>query len=112
MSETIAETGEHGSSIAPKPESIRRLEIGLDSVFHAFDQLDGLSDEHRRRVTDDLLGELADAASRAARSGHAEWALTLVRRAAASPPSWAEVGVGWVMTLGSALEVIEAITET
>jgi hypothetical protein len=109
MTETIADTGSPGNSVAPRPVSIRRLESGLDMVFHAFDQIQGMTEEHRRRVADDLLSELADAASSAARAGYGAWATALVRRAAESPPLWADYGSGWLTTLDAALGAIEAV---
>ncbi|MCU1528630.1 MAG: hypothetical protein JWP75_2393 [Frondihabitans sp.] len=108
MTETITDTGGPGNGVVPKPASIRRLESGLDTVFHAFDQIDGMSEEHRRRVVDDLLGELADAASGAARAGFGSWALSLVLLAAESPPLWADLGAGWVSTLDAAHSAIDA----
>ncbi|AMM20494.1 hypothetical protein AX769_10480 [Frondihabitans sp. PAMC 28766] len=85
------------------PTSIKRLECGFTSAFHAADAVKGLSLEHKVRVFDDVLGMVTDAASAAAREGHADWALHVIAAAEDRPPRWADYrGEYWTTLLDAA----------
>ncbi|RKR74557.1 hypothetical protein [Frondihabitans australicus] len=90
------------------PRAIKRLECALTTAFHASDDVEGLSYEHRVRMYDDILVAIADAASLAAREGHAAWAMQVIDAAAERPPQWAAgyAEAFWERLLESGLDAV------
>ncbi|BDZ50074.1 hypothetical protein GCM10025867_23150 [Frondihabitans sucicola] len=90
------------------PAEIKSLEFCLTTAFHAFDDIDRMTMEHRVRVVNDVTGTVPDTASAAARAGHAEWAVSVVRAASERRPAWSSLCSRWDAMIASSLDAISA----
>lgn len=91
------------------PPEIKRLECALTTAFHALDDIDRMTMPHRIRVVDDITGTVPDAAAAAARAGHADWALTVVRTAAERRPAWATLCGRWDTMIATSIDAIASV---
>jgi hypothetical protein len=80
---------------------VTRLRREIESAWGAFDDIDQMTWDHRVLVVRYVVGALPDAASAAARAGHADLALRLLDDAAQFPPPWASICSGWDRALGA-----------
>lgn len=108
MGETTGGPTVQGDAGIVVPSAVRRLRLSLDAAFHAFDGDGSMTPEHRQRVIHDIAGEVADAASAAARAGYPSWAGSLVREAEGCPPLWAGSCTEWATLLDGAMAAIDA----
>ncbi|WP_345374167.1 hypothetical protein [Frondihabitans cladoniiphilus] len=90
------------------PATIRALECQLATAYHAFDDIEAMSWEHRVRVVDELTSAVPDAASAAARAGHGPWASRVVRSAATRRPAWSTICTRWDGLIAASYEAIES----
>jgi hypothetical protein len=86
---------------------VTRLRREIESAWGAFDDIDQMAWDHRVLVVRYVIGALPDAASAAARAGHAGLALRLLDDAAAFPPPWASICTGWVRALAASRAAVE-----
>jgi len=86
---------------------VTRLRREIESAWGAFDDIDQMGWDHRVLVVRYVIGALPDAASAAARAGHARLALRLLDDAARFPPPWASICTGWERALGASRAAVE-----
>jgi len=86
---------------------VTRLRREIESAWGAFDDIDQMAWDHRVLVVRYVIGALPDAASAAARAGHAGLALRLLDDAARFPPPWASICTGWVRALAASRAAVE-----
>ena len=86
---------------------VTRLRREIESAWGAFDDIDQMAWDHRVLVVRYVIGALPDAASAAARAGHAGLALRLLDDAAQFPPPWASICTGWVRALAASRAAVE-----
>jgi hypothetical protein len=86
---------------------VTRLRREIESAWSAFDDIDQMAWDHRVLVVRYVIGALPDAASAAARAGHAGLALRLLDDAARFPPPWASICTGWVRALAASRAAVE-----
>jgi len=86
---------------------VTRLRREIESAWGAFDDIDQMGWDHRVLVVRYVIGALPDAASAAARAGHAGLALRLLDDAVQFPPPWASICTGWVRALAASRAAVE-----
>jgi hypothetical protein len=86
---------------------VTRLRREIESAWGAFDDIDQMAWDHRVLVVRYVIGALPDAASAAARAGHADLALRLLDDAAQFPPPWASICSGWERALAGSRAAVE-----
>jgi len=87
---------------------VTRLRREIESAWGAFDDIDQMTWDHRVLVVRYVVGTLPDAASAAARAGHAGLALRLLADAAQFPPPWASLCSGWRQALAASVAAVES----
>jgi hypothetical protein len=87
---------------------VTRLRREIESAWGAFDDIDQMTWDHRVLVVRYVVGALPDAASAAARAGHADLALRLLADAGQFPPPWASICSGWQQALAASVAAVES----